>query len=43
MYLVDKSQMSNNLEECTSKPDTIMGSVHLCETQQCAIIVPNSQ
>ena len=32
-YLVDKSQTSNNLEECTSKPDTIVSSVHLCETQ----------
>jgi len=41
-YFVRKSQTSNNLEERTSKPDTIMGSVHLRETQQCAVILPDS-
>ncbi len=31
-YLVGKSQTFNDLEECTSKPNTVMGCVHLCET-----------
>ena len=34
--------MSNDLEECMAKLDDIMGSVHLHETQQCAVIAPNT-
>jgi hypothetical protein len=37
---VGKSQTFNNFEERTTKPNTVMGRVHLRETEQCTLILP---
>ena len=40
MHFVGKSQTFNYFEERMTKPNTIMGRVHLCETKQCTLILP---
>lgn len=43
MYLVDKSQMSNNLEECKSPSQTPWAVFIFVKPSSALFIVPNSQ